>query len=369
MEHYRYALPGRVTSVIAVGVSVPSKEMTRRAIHANIYFLQKRRHQPYEYCSLSQPTSIRVVVLHPPSNDCLIHCSVEEVDLASKPDFEALSYTWAIDRDLGDPRTGDKRTIICNGKAFDAQKNLYNALIQLRQLDRGLPLWIDAICIDQGNNAEKSVQVNMMGEIYRTAKTVIVWLGRSTLVAQLALKQTAGFFTGEWFQKQAEIFRKADVVEPGIWLVALLAKDALLRMSALSWILRRGWFSRVWTVRESVLARNIFYFLGSRQLPLDDVARFSAAVKDATESLESGLALTAKQMLERPRFLLNARENVEKDGMLYLGRSYSGKPVSKSDGFPGQGLRRPWILHQPDFHRLPNIRSGSLLRMRCSAPS
>ena len=39
-------------------------------------------------------------------------------------------------------------------------------------------LWIDSICINQSDLAEKSSQVNLMRRIYRKAKRVIVWLGK-----------------------------------------------------------------------------------------------------------------------------------------------------------------------------------------------
>ncbi|KAL2877194.1 hypothetical protein SGCOL_007590 [Colletotrichum sp. CLE4] len=42
---------------------------------------------------------------------------------------------------------------------------------------RDLSLWVDAVCINQSSNTEKSVQVGMMAELYQKAKYVFVWLG------------------------------------------------------------------------------------------------------------------------------------------------------------------------------------------------
>lgn len=39
-------------------------------------------------------------------------------------------------------------------------------------------LWIDAVCIDQTDHREKSRQVAQMGDIYRDAERVLVWLGK-----------------------------------------------------------------------------------------------------------------------------------------------------------------------------------------------
>jgi hypothetical protein len=38
-------------------------------------------------------------------------------------------------------------------------------------------LWIDQLCIDQDNNVEKGPQIQLMGDIYRNAERVVIWLG------------------------------------------------------------------------------------------------------------------------------------------------------------------------------------------------
>jgi hypothetical protein len=43
--------------------------------------------------------------------------------------------------------------------------------------DRGRVLWIDALCINQDDDAERVHQVGIMGSIYRQARQVLVWLG------------------------------------------------------------------------------------------------------------------------------------------------------------------------------------------------
>ncbi|KAF2135509.1 uncharacterized protein K452DRAFT_203225, partial [Aplosporella prunicola CBS 121167] len=123
--------------------------------------------------------------------------------------YEALSYTWHIDRDYEAPTPGRMRTIICNGKTLKVHQNLYNALLQLRQHNRGHPFWIDAICIDQGDGgcnsekrrakikSEKSAQVNIMGTIFGSAQAVVVWLGRSSALTYMATKLIQPLFNNK----------------------------------------------------------------------------------------------------------------------------------------------------------------------------
>jgi hypothetical protein len=57
--------------------------------------------------------------------------------------------------------------------------NLWTALRRLRLNDRSRLLWVDAVCINQSDDDEKSSQVRMMGDIYRGAARVLRWLGRA----------------------------------------------------------------------------------------------------------------------------------------------------------------------------------------------
>jgi hypothetical protein len=51
-----------------------------------------------------------------------------------------------------------------------------------------LYLWIDAICINQTNNKEKSFQVGLMAEIYQQANHVFAWLGPATKSSNSAIR-------------------------------------------------------------------------------------------------------------------------------------------------------------------------------------
>lgn len=112
---------------------------------------------------------IRLLRLLPrPKPDSLTYEMVEH-DLDSRVGFEALSYSW------GDPTP--KHMITCNGKDIRIAGNLHDALQQFQQ-DGGHPLlWADALCINQADLDEKSEQVQLMGEIYKAASEVVVWLG------------------------------------------------------------------------------------------------------------------------------------------------------------------------------------------------
>lgn len=96
--------------------------------------------------------------------------------------FWALSYVWG--------RVENPRAVHINGMPFQVTSNLYEALVQYRRrflnsetrpAEAGVGvIWIDAICINQKDNLEKSVQVPRMKEIYGLCERVLAWLGPVT---------------------------------------------------------------------------------------------------------------------------------------------------------------------------------------------
>jgi hypothetical protein len=120
----------------------------------------------------------------PPCNFTLTHAS-----LATNPPprFTALSYVW------GDPTRTHRLPLPVpsqrladpshNGTAEGIQVhmqityNLHTALTRLRRQRWAGSLWVDALCINQGDIQEKNVQVPLMSRIYRSAERVLVWLG------------------------------------------------------------------------------------------------------------------------------------------------------------------------------------------------
>ena len=83
--------------------------------------------------------------------------------------YEALSYRWGT--------TLTTRTIELNQNLhFKITAALESALQMLRWSQGIRTIWIDAICINQGDIPERNQQVQLMRRIYRNAKSVRVWL-------------------------------------------------------------------------------------------------------------------------------------------------------------------------------------------------
>ena len=188
-------------------------------------------------------TEIRLLILLPAPNQAeKIRCTLIKDNLGSKAGaYEALSYTWG--------EGGDRRIIYVNDRPFPITPNLFVALKYLRKAEESRTLWIDAICIDQHSLLEKTHQVGMMRDIYRSAFQVLVWLGKS----DKEIRRTIDFL------RQKKTFQ-------------MLTEDELAPfVPGLKKIFKRSWWSRIWVVQEVLVATQP-PLLGSGHtwLPWDD---------------------------------------------------------------------------------------------------
>lgn len=139
---------------------------------ARIFGIWSKQFEMVQYRQLDpQKSEIRLVTLLPGKPCDAIQCTLSTASLDENPTFAALSYVW------GDPSA--TKTITVDGEPFDATLNLEECLRAIREPRAPRVLWIDAICINQKDVNEKSVQVPQMGRLYTNATEVLAWLGPS----------------------------------------------------------------------------------------------------------------------------------------------------------------------------------------------
>jgi hypothetical protein len=181
----------------------------------------------HRYSPLMEPGSIRLLSLIPHKDESArIQCRLFDYPLQESSEgthlYEALSYVWGA---------SDKpHSISVDGCDLFITANLHAALFRLRDRFIERIVWIDAICINQGDDVAKAKQVLHMAEIYGKANRVIVWIGEAENDGDRALEQ---------------IHLAADEMstEP---IVSKPTKQAILAL------LQRPWFEHIW-VREQTL--------------------------------------------------------------------------------------------------------------------
>jgi ankyrin repeat protein len=144
-----------------------------------------------------------------------------------------------------------------NGSKMTVTKNVYLALRDLRYKEKDRVLWIDALCIDQNNDAERGEQVQQMGSIYSEAERVIIWLGEATYDTDYVMRHMKQL-EKEGIKHSSNAQNISDKQWVNIWLAVvhcLRADQKDLLVEGLRSLLRRSWFKRVWIIQETVNAR------------------------------------------------------------------------------------------------------------------
>ncbi|KAL7907679.1 heterokaryon incompatibility protein domain-containing protein [Trichoderma velutinum] len=212
--------------------------------------------EDYQYTPLDlEKPVIRLLCLHPGKGKGSICCDLLQAELRQRDNtvsYEALSYTW------GSPRLS--ATIYVNGCCLNITRNLYNALLDLRYPKKRRILWIDAVCIDQGNNKERGHQVGQMGNIYKEAECVIFRLGWGSYMTDLFMESLERL-QKESIQHACRAWSRQDSRWEDLWTRSLRPvsekHDADLSnlRQGLQEILEQPWFRRVWILQEVAFAK------------------------------------------------------------------------------------------------------------------
>lgn len=234
-------------------------------------YLLDEPNAPLRYKAL-QPGEIRLLVIRPNHHQFNgpIHCSLQHQPLEDAV-YEALSYVW------GDPEP--MRTIIVDDQIINVTLNLFHAIRQLRRPDTPVIFWIDALCINQSDNLEKTQQVGRMGEVFSKATAVICWLGKRKIYYELAdfvdqphpgmkLVRDIGDLYSELPADLPAERPLGGSAAAAAWdqMVAYLT-DETYKSSwvLLSLLLTNGFWDRVWTLQEIALAKRAILVYGDER--------------------------------------------------------------------------------------------------------
>jgi hypothetical protein len=165
-----------------------------------------------------------------------------------------------------------------------------------------LYIWVDAICIDQQNNAEKSSQLLRIKEVYRCARQTTVWLG-DELPESTAL--CVSFLS-----------RNIRVDEDGFLVDMLEANTNLLRTINVpeyepTWRAMRDdlflspWWNRMWVIQEVAVAQRVFMLRGKHAFSWALLER--AALAAQVFQCHAFFSNTPEEKARRGPYLPNAR--------------------------------------------------------------
>ncbi|KAG9495661.1 hypothetical protein J7337_012215 [Fusarium musae] len=212
---------------------------------------------PFPYQPLKSD-ELRLLLVEPGNTD-LIRVELKTIKSRTSQRFWALSYVWGARE--------NPATILLNDQPFSITRNLYNALYQYRRhvfndygSDKAM-IWVDAICINQNDQVEKSIQVPRMSEIYGQCERVLAWLGPVDNDEEIHVCRLAERL--KHFQSPANS-NSEDLTEDDRIKTFMSSgrsnETAAIEVEsvrkALRFIGHRPWFRRIWILQEAVLAKK-----------------------------------------------------------------------------------------------------------------
>lgn len=216
------------------------------------------------YRPLEFRDSIRIIQV---SNEGGQLCGkLEHVRLSEKPSYMALSYVW------GPPQPA--RTLKIDGHPIQITPNLGDFLDAALRASSPMPkLWIDAVCINQKDDDEKSVQVQMMRKIYEQTVQVVIWLGPGNEETAKLMENMARYSNAlrrryrlmgsakaaladpRWVQEMGICSATGEIVDREGW-------ERLGRFFG-----EQPWWTRMWTAQEYLPRTEKLFMCGSVSLP------------------------------------------------------------------------------------------------------
>lgn len=183
-----------------------------------------------------------------PSFD-LVHVTFADIP-SIVPHYMAVSYAW------GDPTPA--HTFWINGSLCRLPKSSFEFLESLSTLEtKSQPyFWIDAICINQADLAEKAIQIPLMKHIYSNAATVFVWLGppipgRTSILyfLEMARKNYELAELKEYHNLDWYLAKTSTTIESPEW-------------QEIADLFCKPFFTRFWCIQEIVLSKKIMAYDG-----------------------------------------------------------------------------------------------------------
>ncbi|KAI8959257.1 HET-domain-containing protein [Daldinia sp. FL1419] len=233
-----------------------------------------------------------------------ISCRLHRLPLTADTKYTALSYLW------GDQN--DKKIITIDGHRFPVGVSLYNALRDIskqRWFTKDIYFWVDAICINQDDNSEKSKQIPRMAQIYSWASRVIV-----SVIATDTLQDSDIELLSDLAGSLESIRDGIQPDETRISLDRSFGGNSWRKQpySLLKKLFKLPWFSRIWVRQEVTLAVDWpTIILGKHQAHMLDLCNLWTIVS------EDGYMFDQPQLmgLRDARMMIHNPAEVEEAGL------------------------------------------------------
>ncbi|KAI7779775.1 hypothetical protein LA080_000372 [Diaporthe eres] len=214
-------------------------------------------HHQYQYTQLADD-EIRLFTLFPGEGTERMQGMIWTTTSKMAGPYKTLSYVWG-------PEQQPMHVLKTPSGDLSIKDALFTALITLRPKREPLTLWIDALCINQGDNREKTQQIALLPETFQRSDSTLAFFGggdEHREAIQMLMQVRARMILGPWAKEWPEDLprcppsweeRGMPFPDDGIWagVAALFANP---------------WFRRAWIVQEAVIARRLKLIFGKTRV-------------------------------------------------------------------------------------------------------
>ncbi|KAH7369749.1 heterokaryon incompatibility protein-domain-containing protein [Rhexocercosporidium sp. MPI-PUGE-AT-0058] len=310
-----------------------------------------------------------------------ISCVLSHVSLEDKPTYHALSYTWddeSLGQSFEDPDDVKRKRkvlisgfIFLDGQAVEVTPNLWVALWHLRRganwfkshpnSDIGefgeklekeqpihftyeIPIWVDALCINQLDVVERNQQVQMMGSLFQNAQCVHSWTGLQLPETEDFVNMVELCYSKHHGSTDAEIEIEFSRL--------LLDQNLGSHWKTLSLICDSTYWHRLWIVQEFILGRQCAVHVGLRTINSNSLTWFSRHVKAIENKMwEKGIVFSTVELHRLPslqtiqaRYLYNEESTLS--AILMAFHEYKcSDPRDKIYSLLGLGRNKDYGIH------------------------
>lgn len=223
--------------------------------------------RPYLYYQLDlKRPSIRLIKVLPVDGDGTLRCELITEELPCKVKYAALSYDWGNDKHEA------TIVILCASTrrrgVLSVGRNLHTFLVQAARMHAQPLFWIDAICIDQFSIFERNHQVKQMGDIYRGATKVLIWLGTDPSAVEVfaQARKHRHELSQNGFEQLINDFSSR------------ISSDKEFRHGCKK-VWNHNYWSRVWVIQEMFLAKKLEVACGHVCVEWSYLARLFQAIE------------------------------------------------------------------------------------------
>ncbi|KAF2740972.1 hypothetical protein EJ04DRAFT_547954 [Polyplosphaeria fusca] len=210
------------------------------------------------------PTSSSIRLLrfrkHPHYDGALLG-RLQTFRLDNAPPFYAASYAWG-ERDFS------RAAMLCSeegeggegeGEELGLLSSVAGFLGAMAGRSEGKEWWwVDSVCVNLGDEKERSAQVGIMDRIYKRCKRGIVWLGEERAEGDECVGAVA------FLRQLAEL--KSSIESSDVLREQLRDEKFRGRWEAVGRLLARPYFTRVWTLQEFLLPKEVKMYCGEEAI-------------------------------------------------------------------------------------------------------